>query len=325
MMSGEEKSKAKSKVFFVVGPTASGKTDAAVECALALNGEVISADAIQIYRGLDKGSAKPTPDEMRGVPHHLIDTVDYTDSSYNVACFARDAGKCIRDIISRGRTPIVCGGTGLYVNSLVYPLDFTEVKPDKELREKLLSEEDKAPGNLYKRLLTVDPVSAERLHPNDIKRIVRALEVYELTGRSLTDNGGDFMNSRGADIPYEPVIAGLAMDRARLYDRIGRRVDMMIANGLFEEADALYKSVSFDPPLSLQAIGYKQFSAFFEGLCTFDEAVQLIKRDTRRFAKRQISWFKRDERIRWFNADDYPDRAALHADIIEYFKGEMIK
>ena len=323
MMEGSIGIKNKPRVCFIVGPTASGKTDAAVAAALALNGEVISADAIQIYRGLDKGSAKPTPEEMRGVPHHLIDIVDHTDESYNVACFARDAAACIADITARGKTPIVCGGTGLYVNSLVFPLDFTEVKPDASIRERLMAEEEAEPGSLYNRLTEVDPVSARRLHRNDMKRIVRALEVYELTGRSLTDNGGDFLNSRQADIPYEPILAGLEMDRAKLYDRIGLRVDRMIENGLFEEAEELIKSSDFDPPLSLQAIGYKQFTAYFEGLSTFSETVELIKRDTRRFAKRQISWFKRDGRIRWFNVDSYPDRDSLHADIIEYFKGGM--
>ena len=310
----------KPRVYFIVGPTASGKTDAAVSAALAMNGEVVSADAIQIYRGLDKGSAKPTEEEKRGVPHHMIDIVDFTCEDYNVACFAGDAAECINDILSRGKTPIVAGGTGLYVNSLLYPLDFTEVKPDRELRERLLSEEEKEPGALYKRLCRVDPVSAARLHPNDQKRIVRALEVFETTGRNLTQQGGDFLNSRNAEIPFDPVIAGITMDRQKLYERINLRVDLMLENGLEQEARRLWEAAGRKQLLSLQAIGYKQFIAYFKGEISFDEAVELIKRETRRFAKRQISWFKRDGRIKWFTAEEYATRAELHEAMIRYFK-----
>ena len=312
----------KPPVFFIVGPTASGKTDAAVSAALAMNGEVISADAIQIYRGLDKGSAKPDEEEMRGVPHHMIDIVDHDCCDYNVACFAKDASACIMDIVARGKTPIVAGGTGLYVNSLLYPLDFTEVKPDRKMRDDLLDQEEAMPGSLYARLKTVDPVTANRLHPNDIKRIVRALEVYYGTGRSLSEQGGDFLNSREREIPFEPVIAGITMDRARLYDRINRRVDIMLSNGLEEEARRLYDECGGEPPLSLQAIGYKQFISYFMGEASYDETVELIKRETRRFAKRQISWFKRDGRIRWFDAGNYEDKDALSRDIIRFFEEE---
>ena len=312
----------KPTVFFIVGPTASGKTDAAVEAAKAMGGEVISADSIQIYRGLDKGSAKPSEKEKQGIPHHLIDIVDYTYEDYNVACFASDASACIRDIVSRGRVPIVAGGTGLYVNSLLYPLDFTEVKPDRELRERLMREETERPGSLYERLEKADPEAAARLHRNDLKRIVRALEVFELTGSSLSSQGGDFLNGRGGDIPYLPVIAGLTMDRALLYERINRRVDLMLENGLAEEALSLYKQAGCNKPLALQAIGYKQFIAYYEGEASYDETVELIKRETRRFAKRQIAWFKRDKRIRWFDTGDYSDRQLLYRDIISYFKKE---
>ena len=309
-------------VFFIVGPTAAGKTDAAVSAALAMNGEVVSADAIQIYRRLDKGSAKPSEEEKRGVKHHLIDIVDYTDEDYNVARFSADAARVIDDIIARGKTPIVAGGTGLYVNALLYPLDFTQVKPDRALRERLMREEEEFPGSLYERLCEVDPDSAARLHRNDKKRIVRALEVYELTGETLTSQGGDFLNGREEGIPYEPVVAGLTMERSLLYERIGRRVDMMLANGLKEEAISLYNEAGRRELLSLQAIGYKQFIAFYEGEATYEETVELIKRETRRFAKRQTAWFKRDGRIRWFRADEYPEKAKLHEDVIRYFTEE---
>ena len=310
----------KPKVYFIVGPTASGKTEAAVEAALALDGEVISADAIQIYRGLDKGSAKPTEEEKRGVPHHLIDNVDFECEDYNVACFAKDASALIDSLLERGKAPIVAGGTGLYVNSLLYPLDFTEVKPDRELRERLLSEELASPGSLYERLREVDPVSAARLHPNDQKRIVRALEVYETTGRNLTEQGGDFLNTRNEELRFEPVIAGLIMERARLYERINLRVDAMLENGLEEEARRLWEAAGRRQNLALQAIGYRQFIAYFNGEISREEAVELIKRETRRFAKRQISWFKRDKRIRWFAHEDYSSKEELHEAVIRYFK-----
>lgn len=312
-------------VLFIVGPTASGKTDAAVSCALSLNGEVVSADSIQIYRGLDKGSAKPTPEEKRGVEHHMIDVVDHTFGDYNVACFARDASECIARIVSKGKIPIVAGGTGLYINSLLYPLDFTAVKPDRSLREELMREEEASPGTLYEILKTVDPSAAQRLHPNDVKRIVRALEVAKVTGSSMTEQGGDFLNSREKEIPFIPVIAGIAMDRALLYSRIDKRVDIMLENGLEEEARSLYESVGRKPTLALQAIGYRQFIAYFEGEATYEETVEIIKRETRRFAKRQIAWFKRDKRIRWFDQADYTDKEAMHSAIIEYFAEEIKK
>lgn len=312
-------------VFFIVGPTASGKTDAAVYAALEFDGEVISADSIQIYRELNKGTSKPTEEEKKGATHHLIDIVDFECEDYNVACFKKDAESFISDIVSRGRAPIVAGGTGLYVNSLLYPLDFTSVKPDEGIRSKLLSLEESAPGSLYEKLKTVDPETAGRLHPNDLKRIVRALEVYESTGASLTEHGGDFSNRRGEEIPFRPVIAGINMDRARLYERINARVDRMLQDGLLEEALDLYNRAGRKQTLSLQAIGYKQLIAYFNGEAKYDEAVELIKRDTRRYAKRQISWFKRDERIRWFNAEEYGSKEKLNVAITEYFSEEKKK
>ncbi|MBR6429543.1 MAG: tRNA (adenosine(37)-N6)-dimethylallyltransferase MiaA [Clostridia bacterium] len=315
----------KPTVLFIVGPTASGKTDAAVEAALRLNGEVISADAIQIYRELNVGSAKPTKEEMRGVAHHLLGFLDYRDGSYNAARFAKDASRLIREISARGRLPVVAGGTGLYVNSLLYPLDFTAAPPDPRLREALEREEDASPGSLHKRLTGVDPASAARLHPNDRKRVIRALEVYETTGRTLTSHGGDFLNERREEIPFYPVIVRLEPDRAVLYERIGRRVDAMLENGLEEEVMRLWRGCGGQAPLSLQGIGYRQFICYFEGEATRSEAVLLIKRDTRRYAKRQVAWFKREQRARGFDPGAYPDRAALYDGIVEYFIEEAAK
>lgn len=316
---------AKPTVYFIVGATATGKTAAAVDIAKRMNGEIISADAIQIYRRLDKGSAKPSVEEMGGVPHHFIDIVDYTCDDYNAARFSQDASECIADIVSRGKTPIVAGGTGLYVNSLVYPLDFTSVKPNDMLRNSLLADEQADPGTLYERLKLLDPDAAARLHRNDRKRIVRALEVCLTSGTSLTAKGGDFLNERNSEIPFEPVMAGITLDRAVLYDRINKRVDAMLANGLEDEARQLYHECGNRNLHSMQAIGYKQFIALFEGECSYDEAVESIKRETRRFAKRQIAWFKRDKRIRWFDALAYCSQKELHDHIFEYFTEGIVQ
>ena len=194
--------------------------------------------------------------------------------------------------------------------------------PDKTIRDSLLSEEAQRPGALYERLKTIDPVSAERLHKNDIKRIVRALEIYETSGVTLTESGGDFLNERREEIPFVPVIAGLTMDRRLLYDRINRRVDLMLENGLCDEAWRMYDGCGRKQVLSLQAIGYKQLICYFNGEATYEEAVELIKRDTRRYAKRQISWFKRDKRIKWFDYGDYSDKQELLEAIVDYFKKE---
>lgn len=306
-------------VFFIVGPTASGKTEAAVYAAKRLDGEIVSADSIQIYKNLDIGSAKPSETEKGGVPHHLLDFVDYTDESYNAARFASDASKVIGGILERRKTPLVVGGTGLYINSLLYPLDFTHAEPNREIRDRLLSEEEASPGSLHKRLSCVDPAAANRISPNDLKRTVRALEIYELTGSSMTDLGGDFLNERKAEIPFHPIIAGITMERAVLYERINKRVDNMIQNGLKDEAWRLYTEANRKRVLSLQGIGYKQFLSYFDGEATFDETVELIKRDTRRYAKRQISWFKRDKRIRWFDLTGYSSKDELKKDIVSYF------
>ncbi len=313
---------AKPTVFFIVGATATGKTAAAVDIALKVGGEVISADAIQIYRGLDKGSAKPDSEEMKGVPHHFIDIVDYTCDDYNAARFSADALKCIEEIIRRGRVPIVAGGTGLYVNSLVYPLNFTAVKPNELLRAALIADEEASPGTLYERLRMLDADAAARLHPNDTKRIVRALEVCLTTGTSLTAQAGDFLNTRNTQISIRPIMAGITMDRALLYQRINRRVDIMLENGLVDEAKRLYDACGSRDIHSMQAIGYKQLIAWFEGECTYEEAVEAIKRETRRFAKRQIAWFKRDDRIRWFDALEYDTPAKLYDAMYDYFVKE---
>jgi len=311
----------KIKLGLIVGPTASGKTAASIALAQRLNAEIISADSIQVYRGMDIGSAKPTIEERQGIPHHLMDAVDIDSPKFSVAEYRRMAGKAIEDIISRGKYPLVVGGTGLYVNSLIYPLNFTSVPSDEKLRAELTALEQECRGAAYALLQAEDPKAAQRLHPNDVKRVIRALEVVRLTGRPIDDHGGDFANQAQADIPYDPTIIGLTMPRELLYERINLRVDTMLEQGLLEEARAIY-SAGYDPSLpALQGLGYKQLFKHFAGEYSFNEAIEAIKLETRHFAKRQLTWFKRDKRIIWFDISHYPDKESLDKAIYNTFCG----
>ncbi|MGI6086145.1 MAG: tRNA (adenosine(37)-N6)-dimethylallyltransferase MiaA [Acetivibrionales bacterium] len=289
------------KVMVITGPTASGKTGLAVELALAVNGEIISADSIQIYRKMNIGTAKPTMEERRGIPHHLIDIVN-PDEEYSVARFKEDALACIKDIIERGKKPIVVGGTGLYINSLVYNITFSETITDWEYREQL-NKISKLEGShaLYERLKKVDPKSAESIHPNNVKRVIRALEVYKTTGIPISEHKEA---SRRIPPIYDFLVYGLKMERKKLYQRIDKRVDMMIDMGLYKEVEELLNS-SYSPKLaSLQGIGYKEIINAIVGKCTLDEAIENIKLGTRHFAKRQITWFNKTEGLNWIEFSD---------------------
>ncbi len=292
----------------IVGPTAAGKTASAVAAAQRLNAEIVSADAFQIYRGLDIGTAKPTDSEQKDVPHHLVDCQEPDRADYSAAEYKKDADRCIKEIRMRGKLPMVVGGTGLYINSLTYPLNFTDVKPNPKLREELIEEEEKCPGCLYKRLEELDPVTAKRLHFNDKKRIIRAIEVCVIGGKPFSEYGNDFANLRNLDCDYDSVIVGITMPREMLYERINARVDVMMENGFLDEVKELIKC-GYDTTLpAFNALGYKQLIKFLtdnDEKLTLDETVELIKRETRRFAKRQLTWFRRDKRINWLNADEF--------------------
>jgi len=285
------------KLCVVVGPTAVGKTAVGVRLAKALNGEVINGDASQVYKGLDIGTAKISPEEADGVPHHLIDLLP-PEASYSAADFQRDARKAIADVAARGRLPILVGGTGLYIKAAIYDYRFDEAAPDPELRRRL---EERAvregTDKLYERLKEIDPEYAQRVHPNNVKRIVRALERYHLTGRPPSA-------AEGASRPlYEAAVIGLTMPRDALYRRIEDRVDKMIAAGLVDEARQLYDRGLADAQ-STQSIGYKELFGYFQGLYSLDEAIGLIKRNTKRLAKRQYTWFRRQMDVTWFDAKD---------------------
>ena len=306
-MSDEVKTE-KTPLLIVAGPTATGKSDSAVELALRMNGEVISADSMQVYRGMDIGSAKITREEMRGVPHHLIDCAD-PDENWNVVRFQKEARNAVQDIISRGRLPILCGGTGFYIQALLYDIDFTQMEENTPLRERLSAmAAEKGPEAVHKLLAERDPASAAAIHPNNIKRVIRALEFMEESGNSIASHN---MQQRERESYYRSVFFVLTMERARLYERIDRRVDLMMERGLVEEVSRLRDMGIRRDSTSMQGIGYKQIYGYLEGEYDLDEAVRLVKRDTRHFAKRQLTWFRREKDVIWTDLDRFSDRRQL--------------
>ncbi len=290
----------------VAGPTASGKTSLGVELAKRLDGEVVSADSMQIYKGMDIACAMPSADEMQGVPHHMLSFLSQNER-YSVAAYCEQANKCIADIVSVGKQPIVVGGTGLYISSLVDNIEFTQEATDLELREKLSKRlEQEGAAVLLGELRAVDPESAARLHENDTKRILRALELYYQTGVTITDQT---RLSRLKGSPYNPLIIGLnARNREHLYERINRRVGIMAENGLVEEAR---RCLEENKATAAQAIGHKELMPYFDGVMTLDEALDNLRMQTRRYAKRQLTWLRRDERVKWLYIDDYADFGEL--------------
>jgi tRNA dimethylallyltransferase len=289
------------KVLTIVGPTAVGKTHSAIAIAQRISGEIISADSRQIYRALNIGTAKPTAEEQELVTFHLIDFVP-PDSSYSCGQFARDADQKIKEISARGNTPIVCGGTGLYIRALFHPLHKLP-ESNKDIKAKLMGEYKKhGIEHLYARLLKVDPEWAQKITPRDKQRILRGLEVYAIRGKPLSS----FTKAKRKKSRYLPYYVGLTLTRDVLYDRINRRFDSMVEQGLVEEVKALLDQ-GLDPASSaLRTIGYKEIIEHLSGALTFDEAIEKAKRRTRNFAKRQIAWFKNIEGIHWFTATE-PD------------------
>lgn len=296
------------KVIVIAGPTASGKTDLAIELALKVNGEIISADSMQIYREMNIGTAKPTMEERKGIPHHMMDIV-YPDEEFSVAQFQKGAKECIKDILSRGKVPIVAGGTGLYINTLVYNITFSETITDWNYRKKLenIAREQGAEA-LHLLLQKVDPVSAEKIHPNNVKRVIRALEVYETTGKPISQHQ---MESRQIKPEYDYKIFGIEVDRDVLYSRIDVRVDKMMEMGLYEEVENILNK-GYSPDLvSLQGIGYKEIIMAIQGECTLGEAVDKIKLNTRHLAKRQMTWFRKTENLKWMKTAEMDKRAMI--------------
>ncbi len=308
----------KPKILVVAGPTASGKTKIGVELAKRLNGEIISADSMQIYKYMNIGTAKPNVIEMQGIPHHLIDFVELGEN-FSVVQYKEMATKCMEDILSRGKVPIFVGGTGLYINSITEEIKYDETAENKEIREKLEKiAETKGNEELYKKLKEVDLDAYNRLHLNDTKRIIRALEVFETTGITITEHQ---KMSKEIEKKYDYKIVGLWLEREKLYDRINRRVDNMIKEGLETEAKNIIDMLKNSGKVtSFQAIGYKEFLKYFEGEITFDEAISSIKQESRRYAKRQITWFKRTNGLKWIDVER--DIEEVIKDIIDYYEEE---
>lgn len=291
----------KPPVLVVTGPTASGKTALGIELAKKYNGEVISADSMQIYKGMDIATAKPTLDEMQGIPHHLIDFVD-RNQSFSVADYVKLAYNKIDDIHHRGKLPIVVGGTGLYISSMMDNIQFMEISSSNDIRNRL-SKDAETYGKKYllDRLKSIDSETASTLHENNLGRIIRALEVYELTGKTMTELK---IESRSVETPYRWLPFGISFnDRNLLYDRINQRVDIMVQNGLVEECREVYNLGGLKT--SNQAIGYKELIPYFDGISTLDQCLDKIKLETRHYAKRQLTWFRKDNRINWILLDSF--------------------
>lgn len=302
-----------SRFIVITGPTASGKTNVSVQLAKALGTEIICADSMQVYRGCDIGTAKATSEEQQGIPHHMLGIVD-PDEEYSVAEFQKQAVSLIESINNRGVVPIVSGGTGLYINSLVYRLDFGSGRKNDEFRQKYAQlNDDKSAASLYNILKEKDPEYASIISCNDIRRIIRRLEILEAQERPE-------YNFRQYNDSDEYIMIGLTMPRETLYRRINDRVDGMMEAGLPGEVKALYEK--YGDVNALKAIGYKELVSYINGEYGLDEAVRLIKRNTRRFAKRQVTWFKRDERINWFDISMYSCIEDTINDIIIYIKGK---
>lgn len=284
----------KEKLVAVVGPTAVGKTKVSIELAKAFDGEVINGDSMQVYKGMDIGTAKITDKEKEGIPHHLFDMKDPIES-YSAAEFQERARAFVTEINQRGRIPVVVGGTGMYIKSLTHHYNFSETDSDVEFREKMEIYYSEYGGEaLYQKLKAADPESAEQIHPHNVRRVIRALEIYHVTGVPASQRRKQELTS-----PYQLALVGLSMDRELLYERINKRVDQMMEQGLLEEVSLLYHN-GVRNCQSVQAIGYKEIYSYLQGECTLEEAVERLKRNSRRYAKRQYTWFRRQMDVHWF-------------------------
>lgn len=290
-------------VYVIGGPTASGKSKLAVELAKKVNGEIISADSMQIYKEMNIGTAKVNKEEMQGVQHYLVDFVS-PDERYSVSNFRKDAERAIEEILAKGKTPIVVGGTGLYIDSLIYGIEFQDEEVDLEYREKLNKiADEEGLENLHKMAQKIDPEAMKKISVNDKKRIIRVLEIYHKTGKTKTEQE---LQSRKNEVKYEYKVFAITMDREKLYERIEKRVDSMIEQGLIEEVkQILNKYHTF--PTAMQGLGYKEVVEYLEGSCTKEEMIGKIKKETRHYAKRQLTWFRKNKETIWLDGEKSTD------------------
>ena len=293
------------KIIVIAGPTACGKTEYAIRVAENTRGEIVSCDSMQIYKYMSIGSAKPTAEELARAKHWLVDKIDPRDD-FSVARYRDMAKDAINDILSRGKTPVIAGGTGLYLNSLLYDMDFSEADKDMELRQTLMDEAELfGPEFVHKKLEAVDPVKASKIHPNNVKKVIRALE-----GAILGNGIGEFADLKERTKDYDTLLIGITRDREELYDRINRRVDIMVEQGLFKEVEGLLEMGLQEEDISMKGIGYKEIIGFFDGIYTREEAIDKIKQNTRHLAKRQMTWFRRYEDMNWINVSELGEEGA---------------
>ena len=290
----------KSKVIVICGPTASGKTALSITLAKKINGEIVSCDSMQIYKDMDIGTAKPTIEEMQGIKHYLIGYVS-PEQRYSVADYKKDAKKAIKEILEKGKIPIVVGGTGLYIDSLIYEIEYQDIKLDAQYRKQLEDEvKEKGLEELYKKAKIIDEKAMEKISLTDKKRILRVLEIYHATGKTKTEQE---IESRKKEVEYDYKVYALNWDRQKLYDRINKRVDIMIEQGLIQEVKQILEKYSTFPT-AMQGLGYKEVVDYLNGIYTKEEMVEKIKMETRRYAKRQLTWFRKNKQTIWLNAED---------------------
>jgi tRNA dimethylallyltransferase len=313
----------KKPMIILTGPTAVGKTDLSIQLAKAMNGEIISADSMQVYRHMDIGSAKVTPEEMDGVPHHLIDVLE-PEEEFNVVVFQKLAKEALTGIYERGHIPIIVGGTGFYIQALLYDIDFTENDGDTAIRRELEKlAQTQGAGCLHQMLQEIDPESAAAIHQNNVKRVIRAIEFYRQTGKKISLHNEQ---EREKQSPYQFLYYVLDTDRKTLYERIDRRVDLMMEHGLVDEVKHLADMGCTRDMVSMQGLGYKEILDYLSEEISLEEAVYILKRDTRHFAKRQITWFKRERDVRWLELEQFQnDRKKVLEHILDEIEGEGIR
>jgi tRNA dimethylallyltransferase len=308
----------KQKLLVIIGPTAVGKTKLSIEMAKRYNGEIISGDSMQIYRGMDIGTAKIKVEEMEGIPHHLID-IKEPDENFSVAEFQQLVRAKIAEINAKGKLPIIAGGTGLYIQAVIYDYQFSEAPADEAFRLQL-EEVANEIGNeaLHGELTKIDPESASQIHPNNVRRVIRALEIYHCTGKIMSD----YQNNQQPDLLYETALIGLTMERDKLYERINARVEIMLSEGLLEEVSWLHKQGLRDCQ-SIQAIGYKEVYDYLDGRVSFDDAVESLKQNSRRYAKRQLTWFRNKMDVKWFEMTNVADLSKKINEISQFVEGKL--
>lgn len=309
----------KEKVVSVIGPTAVGKTELSLQIAKRFNGEIISGDSMQVYKGMDIGTAKIKPSEMQGVPHHLLDLKDPWES-FSAAEYQKIVREKIKEVHSRGHLPILVGGTGLYIQSVLYDYQFSDAPADFSFRERM-EEKVRSGGamNLYNQLKTIDPDAANKIHPNNHRRVIRALEIFHCTGKTMTE-----FQKKQQNIPlYQDILIGLTMDRETLYQRIDHRVDLMIEEGLVQEVRDLMKKGLSREHQSMKAIGYKEIADYLEKRIPYEEALILLKKNSRHYAKRQLTWFRNKMDAEWFDLTDEREHWKKIAEILDFIAGKL--